>query len=161
MRPQAFDAMSFSAIQSLRTGSVVIDMALALFVTAACSFVFEGHGKRKLDECLAHLRRWLGGRAREECIRTLTHVTSRNQPCGLYGDVKNDTLQKALVLYLGHLGVKYNKRAQVALTSLQDANLMRYERPDRHNPLQAFRLTWLAPESEWVDIGKGVQFRQF
>ena len=67
-------------------------------------------------------------------------------------DQRNELLQKALALYFTEVAqVKFLGKAQVALTAMHDARFQ-YERPDRYNPLANYRLTWLAPNGEWVEL---------
>lgn len=152
---------SIALINSLRTQNVIIDMLIALLIPMAFAFFSDGRGRRVLDRLHVAIRKLMGDRSRRAYVRTITHTSCTRNPCGLSGDKKNDSLQKALTMFWTANGVTFDKKAQVALTSLQDARQLCFDRPDRFNPLETFRLTWLAPDNEEVDVGNGVKFRQY
>ena len=68
-------------------------------------------------------------------------------------------LQKALTLYLTEIGVPFEKKSQVSLTAVHDTSVG-MGAVDRYDPLARYRLTWQAPENEWVTIKCGLQFMQ-
>ena len=154
---------AMGAIAWLRTGNLIIDMIIACCIPLVFNSLFNGAGRQAFDRAwtcmLAILNRTKGGN--RECIRSISFVnSSRHGPQAF--DQRNELLQKALALYLTEVvNVRYKKKAQVALTALHDAR-WGMERPDRHNPLASYRLTWLAPENEWVELdhNEGIDFRQ-
>ena len=77
-------------------------------------------------------------------------------------ETKNNVLQKALTLYLTEANVPFEQRAQVSLTALHDVSVPVQRNPatDQFDPLARYRLTWNAPDNEWVEIEKGLFFQQ-
>uniref|UniRef100_A0A7S2MPL9 AAA+ ATPase domain-containing protein n=1 Tax=Haptolina brevifila TaxID=156173 RepID=A0A7S2MPL9_9EUKA len=154
--------VSLAAINHLRTGNFLLDMAIAMVLPIMLAFMSDGRGKAMIESVIAFLRRRFASSSTTECIRTITHISYSRQPYGS-GDKKNDSLQKALVLYWTAHGQSFETKAKIELCSLQDAqramrDAMQY---DKHNPLQMYRLCWTAPDDTWVDIGDGIQFRQY
>ena len=58
--------------------------------------------------------------------------------------------------------VPFEQRAQVSLTALHDVSVPVQRNPatDQFDPLARYRLTWNAPDNEWVEIEKGLFFQQ-
>lgn len=154
--------VSLAAINNLRTGNVILDMALAMVMSIVLAFMSDGRGKATIDNVIAFLRRHFTSSSTDECIRTITHTQYSRQPYGC-GDKKNDSLQKALVLYWTANGQSFEKNAKIELCSLQDARRAASDAMscDKHNPLQTYRLCWTAPDDLWVDIGDEIKFRQY
>jgi hypothetical protein len=100
----------------------------------------------------------------KECVRTISHITSSRHHSGTL-DQRNELLQKALTLYLTQVvDVKFKHKAQVALTALHDVKFGHMNGQfDRYNPLEHYRLTWLAPDGEWVEVDgeNNIEFRQY
>jgi len=146
---------SFGLINSLRTGNIIFDMIIALIVPMVFRMLFDDNNV---------VIRWLRAAVQRshssgEAVRIITSTRSRN--CGLVGECKNGLLQKALTLYFNDQKIPFDRKAQVSLTSIHEAR-NRFELDDKFNPLDKYRLTWLAPDNEWVELGAyGIQFRQY
>ena len=57
------------------------------------------------------------------------------------------------------LKLKRSELAQVSLTAVHDTSVGSGP-TDRFNPLQKYRLTWAAPDNEWVEIEPELYFQQ-
>ena len=134
----------FSAINSLRTGNVVLDMMIAMIIPVMFRIIFTD-GKSMLER----IRDWLFGKgpsASNDCIRTISFQSVGGSLMGR--ETKNNVLQKALTLYLTESDtVPFERRAQVSLTALHDVNVSVTRSPnDMYDPLARYRLTWNAPD---------------
>jgi len=159
MRAQAVDVSlngaQFAAISSLRTGSIIFDMLVALLVPLVFRFLFDGDAQ----SIVSWLKTFLRKRGNIECIRTISHL-SRGNRGAFIAENKNDLLQKALTLYMTDvIRVRFSGKASVSLTSVVDDRQHQWERPDKYNPLAGHRLTWIAPENEWVCVDEHLEFR--
>ena len=145
----------FSAINSLRTGNVVLDMMIAMIIPVIFRIIFTD-GKSMLER----IRDWLFGKgpsASNDCIRTIAFQSVGGSLMGR--ETKNNVLQKALTLYLTEANVPFEQRAQVSLTALHDVSVPVQRNPatDQFDPLARYRLAWNAPDNEWVEIEKGLR----
>ena len=148
-------------INHMRTGNLIIDMVIAM----AIPFLFRAITERSI---FTRLVSWIQGllaksHSKHEVIRTISfhHIQGRAAGSNAF-DSKNEMLQKALTLYFTEVAkVNFRGRAAVALTALHDMRFQ-HQPPDRYNPLANFRLTWLAPEGEWVEMDpeNKIEFRQ-
>ena len=147
-------------VNFMRTGSLIFDMFIAMLIP----FMFRSMAEKKL---LQRFSTWLGSLLEKQetsSIRTISfmHISGRAAGSNAF-DSKNELLQKALTLYftVSDQKVDFKGKAQVALTSLNDGR-WQHERPDRYNPLANYKLTWLAPEGEWVEVDAvdKIDFRQ-
>jgi len=96
-------------------------------------------------------------RDNDECIRQISYMSMGSSLAGR--DHKNQVLQKAITLYLTEVKVPFERKAQVALTAIHDTAI-NMGPTDKYNPLARYRLTWQAPENEWVELEKGLHFQQ-
>jgi len=138
----------YAMINALRTGNVILDMGLAIVAPAVVKQLFDSRAVQKIKQRLfsASLRSEPPG-----AVRTITCRTDRN--CFVQ-DQHDNLLVRAIKLYLQHLNVALPGNAQVQLTTVSDASA-------RSDPTTNQRLTWLAAENEWVDVGNGCSFRHF
>ena len=145
----------FGLIASMRTGSVVVDMIIAMLIPLLFRFMFED-----ATEYVTKLKRlWRGRDSSTECIRTISHQVRRG-PGHLPAENKNDLLIKSLTLYFTDvLKMKLPTKASVALTSVLEDRIHQYERPDKFDPLAGHKLTWVAPENEWTRVCDTIDFR--
>ena len=147
----------FSLINALATGNLIFDMLLAMIVPVLFKFLFSDMGG-----WLKKLREWLfptNTKARDECIRTISYLSLGSSLAGR--EHKNQVLQKAITLYLTETtqATPFRRKAQVALTAVHDTSVGSGP-VDKFNPLAKYRLTWQAPENEWVEIQQGLWFQQ-
>jgi chaperone BCS1 len=153
---------AYGIVSWFRTGNIIIDMAVAMLIPMIIRSIFDGHTRDHLAQFFRRLYKMIRRSDRDECIRTISY-TSKNSHRGDIFDQRNELLQKALCLYFTEVAqVKFKGKAQVALTAMQDTR-WNCDRPDRYNPLANYRLTWLAPESEWVEMDSEnkIEFRQW
>uniref|UniRef100_A0A7S3TDJ9 AAA+ ATPase domain-containing protein n=1 Tax=Emiliania huxleyi TaxID=2903 RepID=A0A7S3TDJ9_EMIHU len=142
----------FSAINALRTGNIIIDLGVAMTVPAVLRTVFDAETLKRLKDYFLPKRQLLLHRA---ATRTISCVTK-----GWGQDQHNHLLQKAIKLYLTqHLQV-VPPNAQVQLTAMDTPSHSRGRGRDE-DPMQNQRLTWIAEEKEWVNVGESISFRQF
>jgi len=148
----------------LRTGNIIFDMAIAMIIPIVCRYLFEGSGRAALISVHKVIVSWLWRRP-NECIRVISFQATQGRHHGPYSDTRNELLQKALALYFTDVAkVVYPAKASVALTAVHDMRtMMHHDRPDKYNPLANLRLTWLAPEGDWVslDSSQKIDFRQY
>lgn len=151
-------------ISWMRTGNVILDMMIAMMIPIAFRYLFEGPGRQACGRAYVFIMSMLnrtGGQ--RECIRSISFISSSRNGASIF-EQRNELLQKALALYFSEVAkISFPAKAQVALSALHDTRMhMHCERPDKYNPLAAYRLTWLAPEGEWVELDRddGIDFRQ-
>lgn len=147
----------FSAIGAMRTGNVVLDMLIAMCIPVLFKFLFTD--SYKVVEKLLNQLISRDGDCGPVCTRSISFMSVGSSLAGR--EHKNNVLQKALALYLTEVnrGKGFEKKAQVALTAVHD--MSHGSGPvDRFDPLAKYRLTWLAPENEWVEIETDLWFQQ-
>merc|ERR1719473_2556440 len=154
---------SVGFVSWLRTGNVVVDMLIAMMIPCLFTYFTQGGGRIAVTNVARRLRKLLVGTGDQECIRTIAFHRTTNGPHNF--DTRNELLQKALTLYFAEgMRLQFHGPAQVALTALNDQRFVHhYERPDKHNPMANYRLTWIAPEGQWVDVDpdKQIEFRMY
>jgi len=155
---------SFGIVSWLRSGNLIVDMVVAMLIPLACRWIFEGAGRQALTNFVQRVLDLMYRSGAKECVRTISHITSSRHHSGTL-DQRNELLQKALTLYLTQVvDVKFKHKAQVALTALHDVKFGHMNGQfDRYNPLEHYRLTWLAPDGEWVEVDgeNNIEFRQY
>ena len=145
----------FSIINSLRTGNMALDMVIAMLIP----FIFNKlipYGKQWLQRLYAWLFKPVDDSG-AYCSRCISFQSVGSSLTGR--EHKNQVLQKALTLYLTEIGVPFERKSQVSLTAVHDTSVG-MGAVDRYDPLARYRLTWQAPENEWVAIEDGLQFMQ-
>ena len=148
----AIDISTFSAngvVNHMRTGNIIVDMILAMIVPFLVRYCLEARMFGRVLDAITNLLSKHG--SRKEVVRSISfsHTPGR----GTYSvfDQRNEYLQKAISLYFTERNkLNYKNKASVALTALHDT---RYHHTyDKYDPMANYRLTWLAPENEWVDL---------
>ena len=145
----------YSAINALRTGNVIFDMCVAMLVPLLFKLLFTD--SKALLVKLYNLIFGPGSRESADCIRTIAFQSVGSSLTGR--EHKNHVLQKAITLYMTHIQVPFNKKSQVSLTAVHDTSVGMGP-VDRYDPLARYRLTFGAPENEWVTVEPGLQFMQ-
>lgn len=148
-------------LQSFRTGNIIADMLIAMLLPMAFRALLDGNAKVYVSKILGVLFSFMQRSSSKECIRTITFT--QNHRCPQNFESRNELLQKALTLYFTEVAqVEFKSKAQVALTALTDTR-WHNERPDRYNPIANYRLTWFAPDGEWIEVDKAnkISFRQY
>ena len=144
----------FSVINSLRTGNVGLDMLIAMLIPLI--FKLIPYGKQGLQRLYV----WCFKPMDDSDAYSSRSISFMSVGSSLTGrEHKNQVLQKALTLYLTEIGVPFEKKSQVSLTAVHDTSVG-MGAVDRYDPLARYRLTWQAPENEWVTIERGLQFMQ-
>ena len=154
--PLDLGGAQFSVINALRTGNVLVDMLIAMTVPLLFKLLFSDS-----RAWLARLHAWLFGDAPpklSECVRLISYISVGSSLAGR--EHKNQVLQKAITLYLTDVvAARFDRKAQVALTAMHDTSVG-FGPTDKFNPFARYRLTWQAPENEWVEVEEGLQFQQ-
>ena len=145
----------YSAINALRTGNVIFDMCVAMLVPLLFKLLFSD--SKALLVRLYTLLFGPGSRESTDCIRAIAFQSVGSSLTGR--EHKNHVLQKAITLYMTHIQVPFNKKSQVSLTAVHDTSVGMGP-VDRYDPLARYRLTFGAPENEWVTVEPGLQFMQ-
>lgn len=139
----------FATLNSMRTGNMIFDMVLAMMVPLFFNIIL-GDGARDKFMKIWHA---LFGASKDKspCVRTITYYSQGGgREAMMY---KNHMLHKALSLYLtDEVHVKYPGKACVALTPMHDTFQGGHGVIDKFNPLEGYKMTWNAPDNEWVMI---------
>ena len=151
--------VEFSAINSLRTGNMILDMGIAMVVPATLRTLYDSGTWSKFA------RRWRRRKGVQGWSTRTIAVHTKGVGGGNFGsyffEQKNAVLQKALKLYITKKSqVEFKEKAQVQLTAMYDTTTHRSP-VDKHNPLADYQLTWIAADNEWAEVLPGLHFRQF
>ena len=154
--------VEFSAINTLRTGNMIVDMGIAMVVPATLRALYNNDMWSKLARLWRRRRKGVMGWS----TRTIAVHTKGVGNFGSYFfEQKNAVLQKALKLHITKKcpHVEYKEKAQVQLTAIYDTSVQnhRFNSVDKHNPLADYQLTWIAADNEWAEVEEGLYFRQF
>jgi len=151
------NAAQFSAINALRTGNVIFDMLLAMFVPLLFKLIFDHpHTQSGWTMILSWFKR--EDAEETECVRVISRLVRGGNHMEITEN-KNRLLQKALNLYLNKvLKLQFKSTAQVVLTPVFEYT--HSHSSDKHTPLDNCELVNLAPEDKWVPVEDGVHFRQ-
>eukprot|EP00903_Cladosiphon_okamuranus_P014647 g13582.t1 len=157
-------ASQVGVINAMRTGNVVLDMMIAMSIPLALQglFKFWEWLRPRIEEFLFSLRQ-----QEEHFTRSIEYekISSRwgTEDGGAEGQ-RNNILQKAISLYVGQLGLKYDS-ALVVLSSVKEKG---NRDEDSYNmvyggtaeQLKAYRVGITPPENNWVEVEDAVFFQQ-
>ncbi len=147
----------YSAINVLRTGNMAFDMLIAMLIPFMFKLLFSDSAA-----LLERLKKLIFGDSVEQsddCVRTIAFQSLGSSLSGR--EHKNQVLQKAITLYLTEVTGRsiFTRKSQVSLTAVHDTSVGMGQ-VDRYDPLARYRLTWAAPENEYVEIEPGLKFMQ-
>ena len=164
-------ASTTGIVNALKTGNIVLDMAIAMCIPVFFKMIFDSLESlrkkyqqgdlRTPSDLLPSWLRWFGGGVM--CERVIEHKTTQD----LWGDVnnnetdtRNSVVIKAVTLYLQELETPF-VNARVSLVSTTTKNERRYYYGDDDDEreqtpagkLKKYRLTRKAPNFAWINIG--------
>ncbi|CAM9180173.1 unnamed protein product [Ectocarpus sp. 4 AP-2014] len=157
-------ASQVGVINAMRTGNVVLDMMIAMSIPLVLQglYKFWEWLRPLIEEFLFNLR------ARDEHFsRTIEYEKVSNiwgyEDEGVEGH-RNNILQKAVSLYVGQLGLKYD-HAMVVLGSVKEKGKRDEDSYDMvyggtAEQLKAYRVGVTPPQNNWVEVEDAVYFQQ-
>lgn len=151
-------SLQLSLSQFFRTGSIIVDFLIAMMIPVLFKALFQdGMLQKVLDWVVAMLQ--LRSK-KKEAFRSISYVSVGQSISGR--DQKNHVLQKAVALYLSHLGIEFEE-AEVSLESTKSTGRCNYDADPfmrSKDPLKEYRVTRSAARNKWESIGNKIWFQQ-
>jgi len=160
------EGAKFGAINALRTGNPVKDMATAMLVPMVFKAVFDGAGMVK--PAMDYIMDYWKEKPAMSYTREIKVEQMRNNWGYSFGDNanRNTVLTRAMTLFLAQKEIKY-KSAEVNLVSMKES---RYSNDDDNDDddkdsrseagqlRKNYRLARVAPEEQWIQVEPGIMF---
>eukprot|EP00752_Nemacystus_decipiens_P011862 g10522.t1 len=157
-------ASQVGVINAMRTGNVVLDMMIAMSIPLVLQALFKFWEwlRPRIEDFLFSLRPKENYFARSIEYEKITSRWGTED--GNAEGQRNNILQKAIALYVGQLGLKYDD-ALVVLSSVKEKG---NRDEDSYNmvyggtaeQLKAYRVGITPPENNWVEVEDAVFFKQ-
>mmetsp|Transcript_30120 Transcript_30120/g.76081 ORF Transcript_30120/g.76081 Transcript_30120/m.76081 type:complete len:731 (+) Transcript_30120:76-2268(+) len=163
------EGAKFGAINALRTGNPMKDMATAMLVPMVFKAVFDGAGMMK--PLMDKISEYFAKPPELTFTRTIQVEQMRNNWGYTFsdGDSRNTVLVRAITLYLAQKDINY-KTADVSLVSMKENRYYYDSDSDKDDEEDVdsrsevgqlkknYRLARTAPEEQWTQVEPGIMF---